>query len=123
MNTEPITITINCIFQLGTPLKEYAIITNTQTGRIAIIQLSEEVFDFFVSASIPICEPVTIPPGSLNNQTILGIFTFNLGTEEPANYVITRDNTSGEFSIFQIPVEAYEFFQAIGIPVIPIIPA
>lgn len=123
MSTEPVTATINCIFQLGTPLREFAIITNTRTGRIAIIEVSEEVFDFLVSASIHICEPTTIPPGSLNNQTILGIFTFNIGTEEPAHYVVTQDNTSGEFSILQIPVEAYEFFQAIGIPVIPIIPA
>jgi hypothetical protein len=123
MNTETVTITINCVFQLGTPLREFAVITNTQTGRIAIVEVSEEVFDFLVSAAVPICEPASIPPGSLLHQTLLCLFTFDLGTEEPATYVVTEDNSSGEFSILQIPAEAFEFFQSIGIPVCPIIPA
>lgn len=121
MSAEGITVTINCIFQLGIPLREFAVITNTQTGRITIIQVSESLFDFLVSASIPICEPISIPPGSLKDQTILCVFTFDLGTKEPASYVITRDNKSGETSIFQIPAEVREFFQSIGIATCPVI--
>lgn len=108
---------IQCVFQQGTPLREYVILQSEKKHQIAILRISEAVFDFFVSAGIPVCEPVTVPPGSLVGQNLLCIFQADLGAQEPVPFVVVQTETNKEISILQIIEEAYGFFSTIGVPV------
>lgn len=106
---------ILCVFQQGTPLREFVII---QSGnRIAIIRISEAVFDFLVSAGIHVCEPVMVPPGNLAGENLLCVFQADLGTQEPIPFVVTQNEATGEISIIQITREVSEFLRTIGVPV------
>ena len=107
---------IKCVFQQGTPLREYVII-QTANGRVAIFRIPEPVFDFFVRAKIPVCEPETVPPGNLIGQNLLCVFEADLGTEEPIPFVVTESETDGAISIIQLTNEAYNFLRTIGVPV------
>lgn len=114
-NNQTDNLQIWCVFQQGTPLREFVIV---QSGnRTAIFQISEAIFDFFVSAGIPVCEPVMVPPGNLAGQNLLCVFQADLGTQEPIPFVVAQSATSREISIIQITNEVYEFLRKIGVPV------
>lgn len=116
-NSQNNNVQVRCVFQQGTPLREYVIIQFEDGDRVEILQISEEVFDFLVSAGIPVCEPVMVPPGSLTGQNLLCVFRADLGTQTPIPFVVTRKETTGEVSIIQITDAVYDFFRAIDIPV------
>ena len=52
-----------CLFQLGTPPQPYVVVEDAISGEVAIVRTSQEVYDFFLAARIPVCEPVMDPPG------------------------------------------------------------
>lgn len=114
LNNLVVHLQIKCVFQQGTPLREYVIIQSD--GKIEIFRISESLFDFFVRAGIPVCEPVTVPPGHLTGQNLLCVFTADLGTEEPVPFVLTENESDGTVSIIQLTVEAYDFLIIIGVP-------
>ncbi|MGE5605832.1 MAG: hypothetical protein ACM3YE_09090, partial [Bacteroidota bacterium] len=116
LNNQVSNIRVKCVFQQGTPLREYVII-QSENGRIAIYRISEPVFDFFVRAKVPVCEPVTVPPGNLTGQNLLCVFKADLGAEETIPFVVTEGETDETVSIIQLTDEAYDFLRTIGIPV------
>lgn len=116
-NNQTDNLRIQCVFQQGTPLREYVIVQSENRNRIAILRISEAVFDFFVSAGIPVCELITVPPGNLAGQNLLCVFQADLGTQEPIPFVVAQSEMTGEISIIQLINEVYEFLRTIGIPV------
>lgn len=114
-NNQSGNLQIRCVFQQGTPLREYVIIQSE--NRVAILRISESVFDFFVRAGIPVCEPVTVPPGQLAGQNLLCVFQADLGAQEPVPFVVAENETEATISIIQLNNEAYDFLRTIGVPV------
>ncbi len=117
LNNQTDNLRILCVFQQGTPLREYVIVQYENKNRIAIFRISESVFDFFVRAAVPVCDPIMVPPGQLEGQTLLCVFLADLGTQEPIPFVVTQSETGRTTSIIQVTSEVYEFFRTIGVPV------
>lgn len=114
-NNQSGNLQIKCVFQQGTPLREYVIVQSE--NRVTILRISESIFDFFVRAGIPVCEPVTVPPGKLAGQNLLCVFQADLGAQEPIPFVVAESETEGIVSIIQLNNEAYDFLSIIGVPV------
>ncbi len=114
-NNQSGNLQIICVFQQGTPLREYVIVQSE--NRIAIFRISESVFDFFIRAGIPVCEPLMVPPGKLADQNLLCVFQADLGTQEPIPFVVAESKTEETISIIQLNNETYDFFRTIGVPV------
>lgn len=115
LNNHVDNLQIKCVFQQGTPLREYVIIQSDE--KITIFRISESLFDFFVRAGIPVCEPLTVPPGNLTGQNLLCVFKADLGTGEPIPFVVTESESDGTVAIIQLTVEVYDFLITIGVPV------
>jgi len=115
-NNQTGNLRIKCVFQQGTPLREYVII-QSENGRIAILRIPESVFDFFVRAKIPVCQPIMVPPGELTGENLLCVFKADLGTEKPIPFVVTENEANGTVSIIQLTGEAYDFLRRVGVPV------
>lgn len=116
-------ITVRCLFRLGTPPLPYAVVENTETGRVALVRISDEVFNSLFEAGIPICEPTMAPPASLAQVNVLCVFRMFIGAQEPIPYVIGESMETGEIVIIQISDALFNFFRLLGVPVCPIIQA
>lgn len=114
------TLRVRCIFQLGTPPQPYAVVQETGTNRTAVVRITPELFDFLEGAGIEICQPVSVPPGSLIGRDVLCVFRMFIGAQEPIPYAVTED---GDISIIQITDAAFAFFSFLGVPTCPIINA
>lgn len=112
---------VQCVFQLGTPLQPFVVVQSPLTGRVAVVRISAELFDFFVSAGIPVCEPTTVPPGTLAGQEILCVFSMFIGAQEPIPFAIVQNPQTGEVTIVQISQAAFDFFRSLGVPVCSVI--
>ncbi|MGI5854311.1 MAG: hypothetical protein ACOX8I_08320 [Bacillota bacterium] len=116
-------IVVRCLFQLGTPLQPFAVVENTNTDRIMLVRISEEVFTSLMEAGIPICQPTTAPPASLANVNVLCVFRMFIGAQEPIPYAIGESKENCEIVIIQITDALFDFFRLLGVPMCPIIQA
>ena len=123
MNNAGNSFAVRCLFQPGTPLQPYAVVENTETDRIMLVHVSEEVFTSLLEAGIPICEPTTAPPASLASVNVLCVFRMFIGAQEPIPYVIGESKETGEIVIIQINDALFNFFRLLGVPMCPIIQA
>lgn len=108
-------IVVRCVFQLGTPLQPYAIVEDVATSRVSVVQITNEVFEFLVEAQIPLCEPVTVPPGSLEDQIIRCVFRIFIGAQEPVPFAVVEDEKNRQFGIVEITEPVFEFFRLVGV--------
>lgn len=116
MSSKPLGLQVRCLFELGTPPQPFAVVQNTTTGRFEVVQISREVFDFFLAAGIPICEPVTVPPGSLVDVSVVCVFEIFIGAQNLIRFAVGEEIETGEIVVVQIPLAVFNFYRSQGVP-------
>ncbi|MGE5605669.1 MAG: hypothetical protein ACM3YE_08265 [Bacteroidota bacterium] len=108
-------IVVHCIFLLGTPPRQFAVMEKEDSEQIIIQRVSETVFSELQNAGIPLCEPVAAPPASLAGLSLHCVFQANIGAQEPVSYVVAEDEVAETVTIVQISTTLYSFLRQIGI--------
>ena len=116
MSVQPVSLLVRCLFRLGTPPQPFAVVENTATGKFEVVQIAREVFDFFRVAGIPLCQPVTVPPGSLLDVSVVCVFEIFIGAQDLIRFAVGEEIDTGEIVIVQIPPSVFDFYRSQGVP-------
>jgi hypothetical protein len=112
---------VRCLFQVGTPLKPYAVVEESLTHDLIIVQINAEIYDFFLSGGSPVCEPTMIPPTELASLNAICVFQIFIGAENAISFAVVEASSSNELLIVQISEANFCFFKSLGVHVCPVV--